>query len=307
MPFLKLRNFNGWQTLVNKDVGYAPYFSSEMRRRIHQKKATNIVVTGEPGEGKSYQAIDICRVIEGVTKGGKDRFKLNQVVFTYRQYMQLILTLKMGKPIIFDEPSYAMGKRDWYKDLNKALVQTIESQRFKVHPLFIPIINKALLDKTIRSYLIQFQVEMKDRGKATVYRIYPSQHTEKIYRYTFCHLEYDLFDNDKCKIDSCLDCPKLMSCDLFRARYERKKASIQDQRYESAYDQASRKESSNLTDNQIEKMLYGVKEKFTNEDGKIDATLLRIVASEELGVKLGHNRAYRMKKSLEYHHQKDFT
>ena len=307
MPTLKLKNFNGWATLVNKDVGYAPYFTSQIRHRIHKKQATNIVVTGEPGEGKSYQASDICRVVEGLTKSGKDRFKLDQVVFTYRQYMKLILTLSMGKAIIFDEPSYAMGKRDWYKDLNKALVQTIESQRFKVHPLFIPIINKALLDKTIRSYLVQFQVEMKDRGNATVYRIYPSQHTEKIYRYTFCHLEYELFDNDKCSRDSCLDCSKLMTCPLFRAQYERKKASIQDERYESAYDQASRKETANLTDAQIEKMLYTIKEKFTNEDGKIDASLLRIVASEDLGVKLGHNRAYRMKKTLEYHYQNEFT
>jgi len=145
-------------------------------------------------------------VLEGRTRSGKDRFKLDQVVFTYKQYLRLILKLRMGKPIIFDEPSYAMGKRDWYKELNKALVLTIESQRFKVHPLFIPIINKALLDKTLRSYLIQFQIEMRDRGNAIAYRIYPSQHTEKIYRYTFCKLEYEMFDNHLCKRDSCLDC-----------------------------------------------------------------------------------------------------
>jgi len=278
-----------------------------MRHRINKKQATNIVVTGEPGEGKSYQAIDICRVIQGLTKSGKDRFKLHQVVFTYRQYMRLILTLKMGLPIVFDEPSYAMGKRDWYKDLNKVLVQTIESQRFKVHPLFIPIINKALLDKTIRSYLIQFQVEMKDRGKATVYRIFPSQHTEKIYRYTFCHLEYDLFDNDKCSVDSCLDCDQLMTCDLFRARYERKKASIQDQRYESAYDQASKRETQALTDRQVVNQLYPLKEKILDEDGKISVSLLRVVASEELGIKIGHSRGYTIRNLLKYLHPNEFS
>ena len=80
------------------------------------------MVTGEPGEGKSYQAIDLCRVLQGKTKSGKDRFKINQVVFTYKQYMKLIIRLRMGLPIVFDEPSYAMGKRDWYLDLNKALV-----------------------------------------------------------------------------------------------------------------------------------------------------------------------------------------
>ena len=161
MPKLKVMNFGGWETLVNKEVAVAPYLSSLLRKRVHKKQATNIVVTGEPGEGKSYEACDIARVNMGLTKTGMDRFKLKQVVFTYSQYLGLIIDLPMGYPIVFDEPSFAMGKRDWYKELNKALVLTIESQRFKVHPLFIPIINKSLLDKTIRNYLIQFQIEMR--------------------------------------------------------------------------------------------------------------------------------------------------
>ena len=307
LPSLKLRNFNGWQTLVNKEVGYAPYFSSELRRRVHEKLATNIVVTGEPGEGKSYQACDLARVLEGKTDSGNDRFGIDQVVFTFKQFMKLVLELPMGRAIVFDEPSYAMGKRDWYKDLNKALVLTIESQRFKVHPLFIPIINKALLDKTIRSYLIQFQVEMNERGKATVYRIYPSQHVEKEYRYTFCHLEYDLFDNDKCSKKSCLGCSDIDNCSLFRAQYERKKALVQEERYESALDTAIKTESLELTDTQIENMLYSTKEKIVNSNGKIDVNRLRIVAYEDFGVKIGHNKAYSIKTRLEYHHPNEFT
>jgi len=300
-------NFNGWETLVNKDVGYAPYFSNMLQKRVHRKQATNIVVTGEPGEGKSCQAIDICRVLQGRTKSGKDRFKISQVVFTYKEYMKLIIHLPMGKPLVFDEPSYAIGKRDWYRELNKALVLTIESQRFKVHPLFIPIINKALLDKTIRSYLIQFQAEMKDRGKATVYRIFPSQHTEKIYRYTFCQLEYTMFDNDKCKRDSCLDCSKVNTCPLFRAQYERKKASIQETRYEQAYDLASKKESKDFTNRQVTNMLYGLKQKYTDEDNHIDVVLLRVVASEELGITIGHSRSYSIRKLLKYLHPNEFS
>lgn len=306
MPILKSMNYRGWETLVNKDVGYAPYFSNMLRKRVNRKQSTNIVVTGEPGEGKSYTAIDICRVLQGRTKSGKDRFKINQVVFTYKEYMKLILHLPMGKPIVFDEPSYAIGKRDWYKELNKALVLTIESQRFKVHPLLIPIINKALLDKTIRSYLIQFQVEMRDRGNAVVYRIFPSQHTEKIYRYTFCQLQYALFDNHKCNRDSCLDCSKVNTCPLFRAQYERKKASIQETRYEQAYDLASKKESKDFTNRQVTNMLYGLKQKYIDEDGHIDVVLLRVVASEELGIAIGHSRSYSIRKLLKYLYPNEF-
>jgi hypothetical protein len=307
LPRLILKNYNGWETYVNKDVGYAPYFSAMLNRRVNRKQATNIVVTGEPGEGKSYHASDICRVLAGRTKSGKDRFKIKQVVFTFKEYMSLILSLPMGKPIVFDEPSYAMGKRDWYKELNKALVLTIESQRFKVHPLFIPIINKALLDKTLRSYLIQFQVEMRDRGRAVVYRIYPSQHTEKIYRYTMCELEFGLFDNYLCNKESCLDCNKLQSCEIFRAQYERKKASIQEQRYEQAYDDATKQESKELTNRQLANMLYHLRDKYRDSEGHLDVGLMIVIASEEIGVNIGHTRSYTVAKLLKYLHPNDFS
>lgn len=38
------------------------------------------------------------------------------------------------------------------------------------NPLFIPIINKSLLDKTIRDHLIQFQVEMNPHPKPNMNR-----------------------------------------------------------------------------------------------------------------------------------------
>lgn len=306
------RNFRGWETLANKDAGYGPYFSARLRQRINDKKATNIVVTGEPGTGKSYLGIDICRVIAGLMKSGDDRFKLDQVVFTYRDYMKLVINLKLGKPILFDEPSYAMGKREWYKELNQALVKTIESQRFKVHPLLIPIINKALLDKTIRTYLIQYQIHVLDRGLAVVYRLRPSQHVDKVYRYTVCNLEYNMFDWDQCKRDSCLDCPRLVpqdpkqQCALFRARYERKKATIQDMRYSDALDQAAKTESAQVTDEQAEKMLYEYRERFTDENGRIDARAMRLIALRECELKLGLNRAYSIAKALKYDYPKDF-
>lgn len=309
---VKAINFRGWEALVNRNARIFPYFTSALRRRVIEKRATNVVVTGEPGQGKSYQAADFCRVLEGITKGGKERFKLDQVVFRYRDFMRLTLRLPMGKPIVFDEPSYAMGKRDWFKEINKALVLTIESKRFKIHPMFIPIINKALLDKTIRSYLIQFQVEMRDRGRAVVYRIEPAQHSDKIYRKTFCVIEYNMLDWDLCQKDSCLDCAKLspaaesQKCQIFRARYERKKAAIQDVRYEQAFDQATTKESQELTNNQVVDLLFEHRALFINEEGDIDVSMLRIIAEDKCSVKVGHTRSYTIKKLFKYRYPSEF-
>ena len=95
-------------------------------------------MTGEAGVGKSYLAFVLALLLD-------KKFGVDQIVYTYSDYMRLLRGLPMGRVIVFDEPSYAMGKRDWYKQINKVLVQTIESQRFKVHPLIIPIINKSLL------------------------------------------------------------------------------------------------------------------------------------------------------------------
>lgn len=305
---LKNANFHGWETLINPGARVYPYFSCALRTRITQKRATNIVVTGEPGVGKSYQTIDIVRVSEGLTLGGKDRFSLDQVVFRYPDFMKLTVSLAMGKCIVFDEPSYAMGKRDWFKEVNKALVQTIESKRFKVHPMFIPVINKALLDKTIRCFLIQFQIEVRDRGRATVYRIEPSQSSDKVYRKTFCQLEYRMLDWDLCDRDTCLDCDKLDPensedrCEIFRARYERKKALIQDTRYSQAAEMAEHAETKEMTNDQIAERLIDFKDLFTDQDGKIDCDLLRIVAKDKCQVVMGHTRGYTIVKLLKYKH-----
>lgn len=305
---LKPKNFNGWQTLVCKEAGIAPYFSEQLAYRIKKRLACNIVVTGEPGIGKSYAAIDMARICEGRTRyGDNDRFKIDQVVFTYRDFMDLTVNLGIGKAIVFDEPSYAMGKREWYKDINKALVQTIESKRFKVHPLFIPIINKALLDKTIRMYLIQYQVVLRDRGEGTVFRIFPSQQKEEVFSYFVCDIEYGLFDKHLCLLESCLGCDKLQSCMIFRAQYERKKQNIQDSRYEHALEEASHRESQDLSEAEIEKLAYQHKDEILNPNGHIDPKKMRLILWEKHRVKIGHNKAYTIKAALEFHYENEFS
>lgn len=308
MSETKIMNWRGFQAVFNKATGHAPYLSNTILYRINRKMATNIVVTGEAGVGKSYFAMDLCRVVEGRTKIGRDRFSLNQVVFTYTDFLNLVLHLKPGKPIVFDEPSYAMGKREWYKELNKALVQTIESFRFKMHPLVIPIINKSLLDRTVREHLIQYQVVLTDRGKGDVYRVKPSQFIDKCYHEWMCAVHYGLFDNELCSKPSCLECPRLTQknseryvCTVFRARYERKKASVQDVRYEQAKDLAERAETQQFTMKQIENLSLTIKDRWLL-DAHIDVQALRVALEDEYGVRLSNNRAYNLKRRIELHH-----
>lgn len=298
---MEIQNHKGWEVYVDGSRGFAAYFQNMLSHRVKKKLATNIAVTGEAGIGKSYFAIDICRILD-------PKFSLAQIVFTYTSFLELIANKKfhMGRPILFDEPSYSMGKRDWYRELNKALVLTIESFRFKIHPLIIPIINKSLLDKTVRAHLLQYQIVVTDRGKATVYRIKPSQFIDEVYHHYFCRLDYDLFDNEICDRDSCLGCPKLTECQIFRALYEKKKEVIQSQRYERAKDKAVTKESKDYTNKELEAFLYSKKEKIINANGRLDAALVRVVLEDDFQVKIGYTHSYSLVKRLKHHYPNDF-
>lgn len=302
-------NYNGFQFLQSTDISVAPYFMNALSHRIHRKMATNVVFTGEPGIGKSYMAITAARILEGKTADGKDRFSVDQVVFTFSEFMDLVLRLKSGKIIVFDEPSYAIGKREWYKELNQALTKTIESFRFKVHPLFIPVVNKSLLDKTVRDHLIQYQVNIYDRGKGTVYRLKPSQFMDKTYHQFFCEVYYHMMDLAECKAtngtearETCLGCKCIMECQVFRAQYERKKAEIQDSRYESTKEQAERVESKILGISELEAYAIELKPQWLIDD-KINVQRLRIALRDAHSIQISLNKAYQLKASLTAHHK----
>ena len=291
--------------LVNTALGYYPYFSITLRQRVKQKKVINAIVTGEGGIGKSYTAIDICRTLS------PKYFNEDDIVFNYLDFMRAVVTSKRGTPIMFDEPSYAMSKKDWYKELTKALVKTIESFRFKGKPLFIPIINKALLEKDIRTYLIQFHVAVYDRGKARVYRVYQSAFQPKAYNYELCKLHYKMFDNNLCDKDSCLTCKHLAPknikdrCPIFRARYERKKMQTQEARYEEQIQEAEKDEISKLTLEEIEPMVIKHADLFVDIDkNKIDRNKLDLTLRRKLNIRIGHNKLYRLANLLEFDYPK---
>ena len=43
----KIVNYHGWKIYQDYARGYGPYFLNTLMQRIHKKKATNVVVTGE--------------------------------------------------------------------------------------------------------------------------------------------------------------------------------------------------------------------------------------------------------------------
>jgi hypothetical protein len=185
-------------------------------------------------------------------------------------------------------------------------VHTLESQRFLVHPLFIPIVNLALLDKTIRAYLISHVAHVIGRGHALVYRVKPSQRKEKVYWYQKGELYYRMFDSELCNKDTCLGCGKLDTCTVFRAQYERQKASIQMERYEQGRDQAIQQESLDLTEKQLEDVIEPVLDSLLTDKGTLDVAKMRIFLRDEHGIQISSWKAYNIKRNLEIRFREKF-
>lgn len=298
---LHITNTHGWEFYEDADQAIAPYFTKGLLQRVYKKLACNVVVVGEAGIWKSYCAMQICRNLY-------PRFCVDQVVYRYSQYYDVLMDkrFKIGAPIFMDEPQDAIDHRDWYKEPQQALVKSITSQRFLVKPLFIAIINPSLIDKTIRDYLVQYQVECIDRGRARVFRLSPSMKEDKTYYNHICDIQYGLMDNDLCDRDSCLDCKKLETCTIFRAQYERKKRSVQLVKYKQKRMEARIKESRELTYDQIVEVAYTLRDYFAT-DGKIDAKKLRLILREKPhNIFIGYNKAYDIKTLLEYRYPRDF-
>lgn len=302
---LNWMNYNGYAVAYSEELGIGPLFLNIIMECINKKMSCNIIITGRPGISKSYVAWGLARLIEGLTDGGNDRFKLDQVVFKFSEFMEQVMKLKAGKPIVFDEPSYAMSKQDWYKELDKALMKTLESFRFKQHPLIIPVINKSLLNKTIRDHLIIYQVVMYDRGVGSVYELSSSQFEDKVYRNKIEDIYMNMFDYDQCQIDSCLDCPKLEdkdSCHLFRAEYERKKAGIQEERYDDTLTMAKAAESRTVTnDTLVSKIEAKQTQWIYTQKGFLEPAWIQTTLAEENHI-IGLDRATTIAKKVQLKH-----
>lgn len=288
-------NWNGYVTLTNSELGVAPYFQMSIRSRMNRELAVNVVVTGEAGISKSYTAWGMCRAFSR-------RFSVDDIVSKYSEYMASIMASnRKGVPIGFDEPQYAASNRDWYNQLNKALVKTITSQRFRLRPVFIPIINLNLLDKVLRSYLIQFHVHVLNRGSGVVYALEASQFEEKLYRTRLCRIRYGLFDF-KCGVKSCLTCKQSEVCDKFRAAYERKKATWQNERDEGQKEAAESNEAKEtLSDQKMAECLYDNLSLIYVKD-KINTAAIRHVIRTKLKATIGDKKAYTIKGILLYDH-----
>ncbi|NVM21775.1 MAG: hypothetical protein HWN68_08345 [Desulfobacterales bacterium] len=273
-----------------------PIFTHTLQTRIKKRMATVIVVVGVAGIGKSHAAIKVARKLDPT-------FTEDQIVFTYKQFMQAVNRLREGKVIVFDEPSYVIGKRKWWQELSQAITETIESFRFKILPLIIPVIDKSLIDIKVREDLIQYMVVVWDRGEASVYTVHKSPFTGHVTTPFFCQLFLGMIDSDKCETQFCQRCPQFKcECDLLKAKYERKKAGISDRRYRVSLEKAKAGEAKQYSTRALAREVLNRKllETLKDERGRINKAKIRTVLADELEIEISEHKARMVKEMLEH-------
>ena len=95
---------------------------------------------------------------------------------------------------------------------------------------------------------------------------------------------------------------------IFRAMYERKKITTQQDRYEKALEEQEVQEYSKLTLDEIQAKAMVHFDKFYNPDkDDVDLDLLAIILKRNCQIKIGHNKLYRLKKQIRFDHPDHFS
>ena len=291
----------GWKRVrghivpYSPDIGIGQYFSDLLMARIHKQKPTNITVNGPPGISKTYTSISIAQYID-------PKFDEDQIVFSYEEYLTQTINLPEERPLVMDEPEFPMGHRTWANEQQKALIATTRSSRFRVHPLILPSISKALLDIVVRKYLLQYMIWLEDRGFGTVFKIIPSKFDESVYHQPMFNLYIEMLNARKCNTAWCLGCEKFDTCDLLRARYERKRKRIMMGRYKQDLEKTKKGESQQFTYKHLEEILLEHKDKWVrNKRGNIDPTsLILILEDMDMVLGVGRSKEIASRLSLKY-------
>lgn len=101
---------------------------------------------GATGSGKTYFDLFFCTMVDPT-------FTIERVVFTPKQYLNLVKVIKPGEFILWDEMGAGLGARDHATRLNKNVGAVFQTQRYKQFGAMLTAPNIKLIDKQPRELL----------------------------------------------------------------------------------------------------------------------------------------------------------
>ncbi|MCJ7632706.1 hypothetical protein MUP77_10000 [Candidatus Bathyarchaeota archaeon] len=260
-----IRRGSDWWTDRNHEVG--PYFQDMIKTRLTKRYNVIMLYCGMAGIGKSFAGMATCEEFD-------KSFDVDRIVFSGEEILRVVQTMKSLQWILVDEAGINMGKRSWYEEVQRAIVDTVETFRFLRLGLIFCTLNRNLLDSIVRSYLIHYQVNMIDRGYGKLYEIQPSMFDAEI-RTPFIQDLY--FEKPSAKLI---------------ADYEEKRKITQKARYSRSLGEIEQKNSSNKTFKEL------VQEAIANIDAMKDAKGSVTTGQLMLNLGIGKGRADHIRASL---------
>jgi hypothetical protein len=324
-------NWGGFKLAVYGASRLTTEFFDEISARRNSNKAVIIIITGPAGEGKSWLGLRFCEIFDKQFNmlDDDDPRALNpgtdssQVPFEREAFLYLVgnnSPLKYGQCILPDEAQYAMGARRWYEDIQKDMMEQVESVRSRGFIIIIVALHLELLDKVVRKYVLTYMFHLEGRGKATVYRLYTPRFEKEMRKRRLGQLLFQVPSYENCTNTDCLRCPYLyrkggdsrkgedstkgegLKCMTLRARYERRKRQFVGKRGSDAQARAHAKDLKYrvISDEEVAKAIHENRAKLIIGDRKrIDPTSIQLVAEDVLGYPIGVQKAYKIRARLE--------
>src|SRR5437867_638178 len=143
------------------------WFFESWRRRHERHKNLLICATGQSlGIGKTYWMLSAFERMY-------PDFTVEQIVFVPKQFWEILETLPRGEwaGILWDDPTKGLQKRDWYKEVNKAVTSFAKTaSRYRQRDLGFALPSFDDLDISLREIMV-LEAQMKEPGLAKIHRI----------------------------------------------------------------------------------------------------------------------------------------
>ena len=143
------------------------WFFDSWKRRHERHKNLLMCATGQSlGIGKTYW------MLSAFEKMYPD-FTVEQIVFVPRQFWTVLNELPKGEwaGVLWDDPTKGLQKRDWYKEVNKAVTSFAKTaSRYRMRDLGFALPAFDDLDIALREIMV-LEAQMKEASLAKVHRI----------------------------------------------------------------------------------------------------------------------------------------
>jgi len=114
-----------------------------VHNRLRHNQNALIAITGQTGTGKSMCALEFAWLID------KD-FNADKIVFTVKDFLELLKTLKKGEVVVFDEAGVDFDARRSSSNKNVFFSNVLKTFRYRNIPTIFTLPHLAMLDRNAR-------------------------------------------------------------------------------------------------------------------------------------------------------------